>query len=69
MELSKQQSSLEKEVDHWKTRYEVAQAYIDITREEEESEARRVRRNRRKREKKKQKKTSKQSPPHRENDS
>jgi hypothetical protein len=26
---------LEKEVDHWKTRYEVAQAFIDLTREEE----------------------------------
>lgn len=69
MELSKQQSSLEKEVEHWKTRYEVAQTYIDITREEEESEARRVRRNRRKRERRKQKKTSKQSRDPRESDS
>jgi hypothetical protein len=51
---------LEKEVEHWKTRYEVAQAYIDIVREEEEREIRaernRRRNERQKRKKKKQKK-------------
>jgi hypothetical protein len=26
---------LEKELNHWKTRYEVAQAFIDLTREQE----------------------------------
>lgn len=33
-ELSKKQSSLEKEVSHWKMRYEVAQAYIDLMRQQ-----------------------------------
>jgi transposase-like protein len=33
--LSKRSTSLEKDVNHWKTRYEVAQAFIDLTREEE----------------------------------
>jgi transposase-like protein len=51
-ELSKTQSSLEKDVEYWKTRYEVAQTYIDVTREEEEQ----MERNRRKRERQKQKK-------------
>ena len=54
-ELSKTQSSLEKEVEHWKTRYEVAKAFIDLTREQEEAEVR-TERNRRKRERRKQKK-------------
>ena len=54
-ELSKTQSSLQKEVDHWKTRYEVAKAFIDLTREQEEAEAR-TERNRRKRERRRQKK-------------
>ncbi|MCP4679014.1 MAG: hypothetical protein GY854_26690 [Deltaproteobacteria bacterium] len=40
---------------HWKTRYEVAQAYIDIVHEQEEREIR-AERNRRKRERQKQKK-------------
>jgi hypothetical protein len=43
---------LEKDVEHWKTRYEVAQAYIDIVREEEAQ----MERNRRKQERQKQKK-------------
>jgi transposase-like protein len=57
-ELSKTQSSLEKEIHHWKTRYEVAQAYIDIVHEQEAREARaeKTERNRRKRERAKQKK-------------
>lgn len=54
-QLSKQASSLEKDVEHWKTRYEVAQAYIDIVHEQEEREMR-SERNRRKRDRKKQKK-------------
>ena len=33
--LAKQSISLEKEMNHWKTRCEVAQAFIDLTREEE----------------------------------
>ena len=33
--LSKHRTSLEKEAKHWKMRYEVAQAFIDLTREEE----------------------------------
>ncbi|MCP4602099.1 MAG: hypothetical protein GY847_16550, partial [Proteobacteria bacterium] len=44
-----------KDVEHWKTRYEVAQAYIDIVHEQEEQEMR-SERNRRKRERQKQKK-------------
>ena len=59
--LSKQASSLEKDVAHWKTRYEVAQAYIDIVHEQEEREMR-TERNRRKRERKKQKKKPSKSP-------
>lgn len=54
-ELSKMQSSLEKDVEHWKTRYEVAQAYIDIVHEQDEKEEQAAR-NRRKRERKKHKK-------------
>jgi anti-sigma factor RsiW len=46
---------LEKDVAQWKTRYEVAQAYIDIVHEDQEREAR-AERNRRKRERQKQKK-------------
>jgi transposase-like protein len=61
MELSKTQSSLEKDVKHWKTRYEVAQAFIDITREQEEAELR-TERNRSKRERRKQKKKPRSSP-------
>lgn len=58
IELSKKQSSLEKELDNWKTRYEVAQAYIEITRDAVEAQERgeRKERNRRKRERQKQKK-------------
>jgi hypothetical protein len=58
IELSKKQSSLEKEVDNWKTRYEVAKAYIEITSEAVEAQANEERqeRNRRKRERQKQKK-------------
>ena len=33
--LSKRGTSLEKEMNNWKTRYEVAQAFIDLTREDE----------------------------------
>ncbi|MCP4602310.1 MAG: hypothetical protein GY847_17640 [Proteobacteria bacterium] len=54
-ELSKSQSLLTKEVEHWKTRYEVAQAYIDIVHEEDAKQAN-TERNRKKRERKKQKK-------------
>ena len=53
--LSKQASSLGKDVEHWKTRYEVAQAYIDIVHEQEDREMR-AERNRRKRGRKKQQK-------------
>lgn len=45
-ELSRTQSSLEKDLKHWKTRYEVAQAFIDLTREQEKAKAR-AERNRR----------------------
>ena len=55
IELSKKQSSLEKDVEQWKTRYEVAQAYIDIVHDDQEREAR-SERNRRKRERQKSKK-------------
>ena len=51
-ELSRKQSSLEQEVEHWKSRYEVAQDYIDVVHAEEA----RMERNRRKRERKGQKK-------------
>jgi len=34
-ELLKKTTGLEKKVNHWKTRYEVAQAFIDLTREAE----------------------------------
>ena len=51
IELSRKQSSLEKDVDHWKTRYEVAKEYIDLVHEQEEKTAR----NQRKRERQKQK--------------
>jgi hypothetical protein len=49
---------LEKEVENWKTRYEVAQAYIEITRDAVEAQEREEHkeRNRRKREWQKQKK-------------
>ena len=50
---------MEKEAKHWKTRYEVAQAYIDITREavsSYERTERQTERNRRKRERQKQNK-------------
>ena len=39
-ELMKKTTGLEKEVNHWKTRYEVAQAFIDLSREAEQKEAR-----------------------------
>ncbi len=38
--LSKRGTSLEKELNHWKTRYEVAQAFIDLTREDERRQRR-----------------------------
>ena len=37
-ELTRQTTSLSKEVEHWKTRFEVAQAFIEITREQERRE-------------------------------
>lgn len=37
-ELSQRASSLEKDVHHWKTRFEVAQAFIELTREQERRE-------------------------------
>jgi transposase len=37
-ELSQRASSLEKDVKHWKTRFEVAQAFIELTREQERRE-------------------------------
>ena len=51
-ELSQRATSLEKDVQHWKTRFEVAQAFIELTREQE-------RRERRQGEKKKRLKTNK----------
>ena len=65
IELSKKQSSLEKEVENWKTRYEVAQAYIEITRDSvaaQEREDRKTEHNRRKRERQKQKKKKRRAP-------
>jgi transposase-like protein len=38
--LSKRGTSLKKELNHWKTRYEVAQAFIDLTREDERRQRR-----------------------------
>lgn len=40
-ELEQKTTGLEKEVSHWKTRFEVAQAFIDLTREAEQKEKRR----------------------------
>lgn len=37
-ELSQRATSLEKDVQHWKTRFEVAQAFIDLSREQERRE-------------------------------
>lgn len=34
-ELSQRATSLEKDVQHWKTRFEVAQAFIDLSREQD----------------------------------
>lgn len=39
-ELMQKTTGLEKEVNHWKTRYEVAQAFIDLSREAEQKEVR-----------------------------
>ena len=39
-ELSKRATSLEKDVKHWKTRFEVAQAFIELSREQERRERR-----------------------------
>ena len=39
-ELLKKTTGLEKKVNHWKMRYEVAQAFIDLSREAEQKEAR-----------------------------
>jgi predicted DNA-binding protein YlxM (UPF0122 family) len=50
-DLSQRTSSLEKDVQHWKTRFEVAQAFIELSREQE-------RRERRQEKKKKRYKTS-----------
>jgi hypothetical protein len=36
----KETTGLQKKVDHWKTRYEVAQAFIDLTREAEQKQQR-----------------------------
>ena len=46
-ELMKTTTGLEKKVEHWKMRYEVAQAFIDLSREAEQKE----KRNRRKKKK------------------
>ena len=54
-ELSKKNASLEDEKNQWKSRYEVAKAFIDITREDIEAEERKER-NRRKQERKRNKK-------------
>jgi transposase-like protein len=40
-ELTQKTTGLEKEVNHWKTRYEVAQAFIDLSRESKQKETRR----------------------------
>lgn len=37
-ELSQRATSLEKDVHHWKTRFEVAQAFIELSREQERRE-------------------------------
>jgi transposase-like protein len=47
--LSKRHTFLAKEVNHWKTRYEVAQAFIDLTREEERRQRREGKKKKRKR--------------------
>jgi transposase-like protein len=47
--LSKRHTSLEKEVSHWKMRYEVAQAFIDLTREEERRQHRKGKKKKRRR--------------------
>ena len=39
-ELEKKTTGLEKQVDHWKMRYEVAQAFIDLSREAEQKQER-----------------------------
>ena len=39
-ELEKETTGLQKKVDHWKTRYEVAQAFIDLSREAEQKQKR-----------------------------
>jgi TolA-binding protein len=39
-ELSKRARTLEKDVRHWKTRFEVAQAFIELSREQERRERR-----------------------------
>jgi transposase-like protein len=59
MTLSKQISSLKNDVEHWKTRYDVAHAYIEITRDAVQSyewNERQTERNRRKRERQRNKK-------------
>ena len=58
IELWKQQSSIAQERDHWKTRYEVAQAYIDLLRQEEQEEAARQRREKKKLRRNKKRKAS-----------
>ena len=37
-ELSQRATSLEKDVQHWKTRFEVAQSFIELSREQERRE-------------------------------
>jgi len=46
-ELSQQAGSLQKEVQHWKTRFEVAQAFIELTREQERRERREAKKKKR----------------------
>jgi molecular chaperone GrpE (heat shock protein) len=56
--LSKERTTLKKQVSHWKTRYEIAQTFIDLIREEEERQSREEK-------KKKRQKTEKEALPSR----
>lgn len=46
-ELQQKTTGLEKEVNHWKTRYEVAQAFIDLSRDMEQKKSRQKKKQRR----------------------
>jgi hypothetical protein len=44
-ELMKMTTGLEKEGNHWRTRYEVAQAFVDLSQEAEQKEVGRKKKN------------------------